>query len=159
MLQKPISSYIKVGKHIFHIVTAVTGELPTGTMYKKAILNFQLKDTFTYTLCFSLFLSGQKGCSWQTVSTVEQGQAKETLKSLKVTEGLSSSGFDSNGSFAQESCSRGISLLYGLLMDIMRVLDLSRLEGKHSSHWDTIHFLDPKDKKSILSLGARTSHI
>lgn len=46
----------------------------------------------------------------------------ETL-SQKVTEGLSSSGFDSSASFAQESSSADISLLNGLLKDIMLLLD------------------------------------
>lgn len=53
---------------------------------------------------------------------MEQGQATESLR-LKVTEGLSSSGFDSNASFAQESGSGDISLLNGLLKDVTHLLD------------------------------------
>ena len=73
-------------------------------------------------VCFSVVLSGQRSCFWPTFSAVERGQATETL-SLKVTEGPSSSGSDSNASFAQESSSGDISLLNGLLKDIMHLLD------------------------------------
>lgn len=79
-------------------------------------------------------------------STVEQGQATVSLRhgAWKVTESLSSSGFDRNASFAQESRSEDISLLNGLLKDIMHLLDLWDLR-QYTHHTAINGFLDPKD--------------
>lgn len=58
-------------------------------------------------------------------------QAEESLRP-SLTEGLSSSGFDSSASFVHESASADFNLLNGLLKGIMLLLDPS--DSRHYIH-------------------------